>query len=395
MKSIFFIALLFFSLTLHAQKFEGLAKTPPMGWNSWNKFACNVDEKLIRETADAMVLSGMKDAGYEYIIIDDCWQVSRDENGNIVPDPIRFSSGMKALADYIHSKGLKFGLYSCAGSKTCEGRPGSRGYEYQDARAYASWGIDYLKYDFCNTDAQKAEGSYKVMRDALYAAKRPIVFSICEWGTNEPWTWAKNVGQLWRTTSDIMNCWDCKVNWGGMGWTLVMDKNEPLGRYAGAGGWNDPDMLQVGNGVLTAVESRSHFTMWAMMAAPLISGNDIRSMSPDIKEILTNKEIIALNQDTMGKQGYRWWTLDGKIELWIKTLSNNEIALCFFNRSEEVKNIDFDWNKYFSNLNGKTYGVTDKTIIRDLWLKKNIGTTKNNLKAVIQPHDVLTIKLSK
>lgn len=395
MKSIFFIALLFFSLTLHAQKFEGLAKTPPMGWNSWNKFACNVDEKLIRETADAMVLSGMKDAGYEYIIIDDCWQVSRDENGNIVPDPLRFSSGMKALADYIHSKGLKFGLYSCAGSKTCEGRPGSRGYEYQDARAYASWGIDYLKYDFCNTDAQKAEGSYKVMRDALYAAKRPIVFSICEWGTNEPWTWAKNVGQLWRTTSDIMNCWDCKVNWGGMGWTLVMDKNEPLGRYAGAGGWNDPDMLQVGNGVLTAVESRSHFTMWAMMAAPLISGNDIRSMSPDIKEILTNKEIIALNQDTMGKQGYRWWTLDGKIELWIKTLSNNEIALCFFNRSEEVKNIDFDWNKYFSNLNGKTYGVTDKTIIRDLWLKKNIGTTKNNLKAVIQPHDVLTIKLSK
>lgn len=395
MKSIFFIALLFFSLTLHAQKFEGLAKTPPMGWNSWNKFACNVDEKLIRETADAMVLSGMKDAGYEYIIIDDCWQVSRDENGNIVPDPLRFSSGMKALADYIHSKGLKFGLYSCAGSKTCEGRPGSRGYEYQDARAYASWDIDYLKYDFCNTDAQKAEGSYKVMRDALYAAKRPIVFSICEWGTNEPWTWAKNVGQLWRTTSDIMNCWDCKVNWGGMGWTLVMDKNEPLGRYAGAGGWNDPDMLQVGNGVLTAVESRSHFTMWAMMAAPLISGNDIRSMSPDIKEILTNKEIIALNQDTMGKQGYRWWTLDGKIELWIKTLSNNEIALCFFNRSEEVKNIDFDWNKYFSNLNGKTYGVTDKTIIRDLWLKKNIGTTKNNLKAVIQPHDVLTIKLSK
>jgi len=233
------------------------------------------------------------------------------------------------------------------------------------------------------------------MRDALFAAKRPIVFSICEWGSTEPWTWAKNVGHLWRTTSDIMNCWDCKVNWGGIGWTLIMDKNEPLGKYAGPGGWNDPDMLQVGNGVLTDVESRSHFTMWSMMAAPLILGNDIRSMTPAIKEILTNKEIIALNQDTLGKQGYRWWTLDGNIELWLKPLANNEIALCFFNRSEVVKTIDFDWNRYFSHLNGKTYGVTDKTNIRDLWLKKNIGSTKNNLKATIQPHDVLTIRLGK
>jgi len=395
MKHLFFTAFLLFSIITNAQKFEGLAKTPPMGWNSWNKFACNVDEKLIRETADAMASNGMKDAGYEYIVIDDCWQVSRDENGNILPDPERFPSGMKALADYIHSKGLKFGLYSCAGSKTCEGRPGGRGYEYQDARAYASWGVDYLKYDFCNTDTQKAEGSYKVMRDALFAAKRPIVFSICEWGSTEPWNWAKNVGQLWRTTSDIMNCWDCKVNWGGMGWTLVMDKNEPLAKYAGPGAWNDPDMLQVGNGVFTDVESRSHFTMWAMMAAPLITGNDIRSMTPAIKEILTNKEIIALNQDSLGKQGYRWWTLEGNIELWIKTLSNDEIALCFFNRSSEVKNINIDWKKYFGKLDGKSYGVTDKTIIRDLWLKKNIGTTAKNLKATIQPHDVLTIKLSK
>ncbi|MBL0336999.1 MAG: glycoside hydrolase family 27 protein [Chitinophagaceae bacterium] len=395
MKNRVLVVLLLFCTVLNAQKFEGLAKTPPMGWNTWNKFACNVDEKMVREMADAIVSSGMKDAGYEYIVIDDCWQISRDENGTIVPDSTRFPSGMKALAGYIHSKGLKFGLYSCAGSRTCEGRPGSRGYEFHDARTYASWDIDYLKYDFCNTDAQKAEGAYKIMRDALFAAKRPIVFSICEWGSTEPWTWGKNVGHLWRTTSDIMNCWDCKVNWGGMGWTLIMDKNADLGRYAGPGGWNDPDILQAGNGVLTDVESRSHFTMWCMMAAPLISGNDLRFMSPAMKEILTNKEIIALDQDTLGKQGYRWWKLDGNIELWIKQLANNEIALCFFNRSDVVKTIDFDWNRYFSNLNGKTYGITGKMIIRDLWLKKNIGTTSTNLRAEIQAHDVLTIRLIK
>jgi alpha-galactosidase len=192
-----------------------------------------------------------------------------------------------------------------------------------------------------------------------------------------------------------MNCWDCKVDWGGSGWTLILDKNAALKNYAGPGGWNDPDMLQVGNGVLTDAESRAHFTLWSMMAAPLILGNDIRSMTPAIKEILTNKEVIALNQDTLGKQGFRWWTLDGNIELWLKPLSNNEVALCFFNRNDVAKIIDFDWKIYFSNLDGKTFNVTDKTNIHDLWLKKNIGTTGKNLKATIQPHDVLTIRLSK
>ena len=197
-----------------SQKFEGLAMTPPMGWNSWNKFACNVDEKLIRETADAMVSSGMKDAGYQYVVIDDCWHGERDAQGLIRPNAQRFPSGMKALGDYIHAKGLKFGIYSDAGWKTCGGHPGSRGHEYQDAQTYASWGVDYLKYDWCNTDGLKAEGAYATMREALRAAGRPIIFSICEWGDNKPWEWASNVGHLWRTTGDIYPCWNCEKNYG-------------------------------------------------------------------------------------------------------------------------------------------------------------------------------------
>jgi alpha-galactosidase len=229
-----------------------LAKTPPMGWNSWNKFACNVSEQLIRETADAMVTSGMKDAGYQYVVIDDCWQVSRDDQGNIVPDSKRFPSGMKALADYVHSKGLKFGLYSDAGAKTCQGRPGSSGYEVEDARQYAAWGVDYLKYDWCHTDGVDPKIAYPTMRDSLRAAGRPIVFSICEWGKSSPWTWARGVGHLWRTTEDIQDCFNCLRDWGGAGWARILDNQVGLEKFAGPGGWNDPDMLEVGNGGLTS-----------------------------------------------------------------------------------------------------------------------------------------------
>jgi len=219
---------------LHAQKFEGLALTPPMGWNSWNKFACNVDERLIRETADAMATSGMKDAGYQYVVIDDCWHGTRDSLGFIRPDPQRFPSGMKALAEYIHSKGLQFGVYSCAGNKTCAGRPGSRGYEYQDALTYAQWGVDYLKYDWCNTAGLNAAGAYATMRDALFAAGRPIVFSICEWGDNQPWLWGKEIGHLWRTTGDIVDTWQSMST---IGFGQVGHE-----KYAGSGRWNDPDI---------------------------------------------------------------------------------------------------------------------------------------------------------
>jgi len=394
----FFLLFLFTTTTISAQKFENLALTPPMGWSSWNKFASKINEKIIREVADAMVSSGMKDAGYEYVNIDDCWQISRDKNGNILADSVNFPSGMKALADYVHSKGLKFGLYSCAGSLTCAGRPGSRGYEYQDARTYASWGVDFLKYDFCNVDAQNAEGAYKIIRDALFAAKRPVVLEICEWGGSQPWTWAAKVGNLWRSTGDIMDCWDCEYNWGGYGVMKIADKNAGLAKYAKPGSWNHPDMLEVGNGGLTDTESRSHFTLWCMMAAPLIAGNDLRSMNQATIEILNNKEIIALDQDSLGKQGFRWLTFDG-IEVWAKALKNQELALCFLNRSDIVKTIDFDWKVYThiwnGNADGSPYRINDKLKIRDLWLKKNIGTTKDNLKKTIQPHDVFTIKITK
>ncbi|MFW9597923.1 MAG: glycoside hydrolase family 27 protein, partial [Paludibacter sp.] len=297
--------ILVLSGTLTAQKFEGLAKTPPMGWNSWNKFACNVSEKLIKETADAMVATGMQNAGYEYIVIDDCWQIGRDSLGFIVADPERFPSGIKALADYIHSKGLKFGIYSCAGDKTCGGRPGSRGYEYQDALMYAKWGVDYLKYDWCFTENLNGKGAYITMSKALKQAGRPIVFSLCEWGDNKPWLWAKEVGHLWRTTGDIYNCYDCIEDhgtWKSFGVMQILDKQDGLRQYAGPGHWNDPDMMQVGNG-MSFNQERAHFTMWAMLAAPLISGNDLRSMSQQTLSVLTNREVIAINQDTLGIQG--------------------------------------------------------------------------------------------
>ena len=254
-----------------------------MGWNSWNKFGCNVSEKLIRGTADALVASGMKDAGYEYVVIDDCWQVSRAADGSIVVDAERFPSGMKALADYVHSKGLKFGIYSDAGTKTCAGRPGSKDHEAQDAKSYASWGVDYLKYDWCSSEGQDTRDSYMKMSQALRATGRPIVFSLCEWGSTKPWTWAQGVGELWRATGDIQDCWDCGKSWGGMGVAHIIDLMDGLYAYAGPGHWNDPDMLEVGNGGLNMTENRAHFSFWALFAAPLMAGNDLEAMSPEVK----------------------------------------------------------------------------------------------------------------
>ena len=242
-----------------------------MGWNSWNKFQCNVSESLMKEAADAMVRTGMRDAGYQYVVIEDCWQVSRDANGNIVADPQRFPVGIKALSDYVHSQGLKFGIYSDAGTGTCENRPGSRGYEFQDARQYAAWGVEYLKYDWCNHSTQDAAASYSIMRDALAKSGRPIVFSLCEWGVTKPWLWAKDVGNLWRTTQDIFDKWDGQTPSGDpVGVLQILDSQDGLESYAGPGHWNDPDMLEVGNGGMTTTEYRSHFSLWCLLAAPVI-----------------------------------------------------------------------------------------------------------------------------
>lgn len=358
--------------------FNSLAQTPPMGWNSWNKFGCDVSESLMKEMADAMVESGMKDAGYEYIVIDDCWQVGRDSLGNIIPDPVRFPNGIKALADYIHSKGLKLGIYSCAGSYTCQGRPGSRGYQFQDARQYAAWGVDYLKYDWCSNEGQNARAAYQTMSDAIKLSGRPIVFSICEWGENQPWKWGKGIGHMWRVTPDIRDCYQCKFDWGGVGVLDIIDIMADLYPYAGPGHWNDAEMLEIGNGGMTRDEYMTHFSMWCMLATPLMAGNDLRKMDTETKEILTNKEVIAVNQDKLGQQARRFMDM-GEKEIWAKPLANGELAVCFLNRTESVWKLNYDWHKQTIYFADQVNMRKNEYVIRDLWKHQNIGTTKDIL----------------
>ncbi len=362
-----------------------------MGWNSWNKFGCNVNEQLIRQTADAMVSAGMKDAGYQYIVIDDCWQVERDNNGNIVPDPKSFPSGMKALADYVHAKGLKFGVYSDAGTKTCAGRPGSRGYEFQDARQYAAWGVEYLKYDWCSTSTQNAPAAYTLMRDALRASGRPIVFSICEWGTNKPWLWAGEVGNLWRTTGDIQDRWAGRQKWGdgsccSNGMLDILDQQVGLETYAGPGHWNDPDMLEVGNGGMSDAEYRAHFSLWAILAAPLMAGNDLRSMRPEIRDILTNKEVIAVDQDALGRQGRRVGK-NGDLEVWAKELANGTRAVVLLNRGASEQQITADWTKL-------GYPTHLAAAVRDLWQHKDLGRFTGRFTAAVPSHAVVMVTVA-
>ena len=266
-----------------------------MGWNSWNKFGCNINEQLIKDTIDVLNSSGLIEAGYKYINLDDCWQKSRDEDGSIVADPDAFPNGIKYLADYAHSKGLLFGLYSDAGNFTCAGRPGSLGYEEIDAQKYAEWGVDYLKYDNCYNNGIKSLDRYPKMRDALNSTGRPIFYSLCQWGEEDVPTWGKSVGNSWRTTGDISDKWNSMIK--------IIDINDKSYQYAGPGGWNDPDMLEIGNGGMTIAEYRTHMNLWCISKAPLLIGCDITQMSDEIKEILTNPEVIAINQDSLGEQG--------------------------------------------------------------------------------------------
>jgi alpha-galactosidase len=393
------LLLLLFARGADGQKFEQLAKTPPMGWNSWNKFGCNVSEQLIRETADALVASGMKDAGYVYVNIDDCWHGQRDARGFIHEDPKRFPSGMKALADYVHSKGLKLGIYSDAGWKTCGGHPGSRGHEFQDALTYAGWGVDYLKYDWCNTEGLKAEGAYLTMRDALYAAGRPVVLSICEWGTDKPWDWGPKMGHLWRTTGDIYNCFDCVKDhgtWKQFGVLSILDMQKGLREHAGPGHWNDPDMLEVGNG-MPVNEDRAHFSMWAMLAAPLIAGNDLRSMSAETRGVLTNREVIAVNQDALGVEGFQYSAKDG-VEVWFKPLEGGDWAMTVLNRNASARRVSFDWKaEKVSDALSKRDARFDSTVysLRDLWAGRDAGDTRRALGTEVPAHDVLMLRLKK
>jgi alpha-galactosidase len=375
-----------FSVTLPVQALDnGVARTPPMGWNSWNKFGCNVSESLIREMADALVSSGMKDAGYQYVVIDDCWQVSRDAQGNILPDPRRFPSGMPALADYVHAKGLKFGLYSDAGTGTCQNRPGSRGYEFQDARQYAAWGVDYLKYDWCHHSTQDSQASYSIMRDALQKSGRPIVFSLCEWGSTKPWLWARDVGNLWRATGDIQDKWDVTLKWGGLGVVQILDLVDGLESYAGPGHWNDPDMLEVGNGGMSLTEYRAHFSMWCILAAPLMAGNDIRTMNADIRAILTNQEAIAIDQDPLGRQGRRVRKSQG-LEVWAKDLADGGRAVALLNRTAAPASIAVSWPEigYPSHLSAK---------VRDLWAAKDLGEMPGRFSAEVPSHGVVLLRI--
>jgi alpha-galactosidase len=370
----------------------GLALTPPMGWNTWNKFNCNVSDELVRGMADAMVKSGMKDAGYQYVVIDDCWQVSRDKNANIVPDPQRFPNGIKAVADYVHSVGLKFGIYSDAGSKTCGGRPGGLGHEYQDALMYASWGVDYLKYDWCNTLlGQDAKASYANIRAALDASGRPIVLSICEWGKNQPWLWGKEVGgNLWRTTGDIQDRWAGQQKWGdgtccSNGMLDIVDQQVGIGSYAGPGHWNDPDMLEVGNGGMTTTEYRSHFSLWALLTAPLIAGNDLRNMTPEIRDILTNKEVIAVDQDPLGREGRRVWK-DGDLEVWGKQMQDGSRAAILLNRGSSSQAITVTWEQmgYPNHLSAA---------VRDLWAHRDLGKFTGKFSALVEGHGVVMVTI--
>ena len=385
-------------LTASAQKFQGIAETPPMGWNSWNIYACDVNEDLVKEVAKAMVDRGLKDAGYEYIVIDDCWQGERDSLGFITADPSKFPSGIKSLAGYIHSLGLKFGIYSDAGWKTCGGRPGSRGYEFQDAMKYAEWGVDYLKYDWCNTEGLCAPGAYLTMRDALYKAGRPILFSLCEWGQSKPWEWAKDVGHIWRTTGDICNKWEGSISYGAWSaWSTmtILDMQDGLREYAGPGHWNDPDMMEVGNG-MTVNEDRAHFSMWCMIAAPLIAGTNIRKASDETIGILTNPEVIAVDQDKLGIQGFRFSKSDS-LEVWYKPLADGDWALCFLNRDSVDRMISYNWadqkvDDKFSNRSADYETIVYE--VRDLWSHKNLKDTQKPLITKVPSHDVLMLRLS-
>jgi len=362
---------------LHAVPYNGLAARPPMGWNSWNHFHGDVDDAIIRSTADAMAANGLREAGYSYIVIDDTWEGQRDPQGVIHPNK-KFPD-MKALADYVHSKGLKFGIYSTPGPKTCADYEGSYGHEEQDAATFAAWGVDYLKYDWCSAFRIYANSEmravYQKMGDALQASGRPIVYSLCQSGKDNVWEWGPLVGgNLWRTTDDIADNWKA-ISANGF-------SQDPLAEYAAPGHWNDPDMLEIGNGGMTDDEYRSHMSLWAILASPLMAGNDLRSVKASVLSILANKEVIAIDQDALGKQGGRIKRIE-QVEIWKRSLAGGDIAIAVFNRGNDVAKVSVRW----SDLQ-----LSSPAKVRDVWEEKNLIPAKE-LQTVLKPHAVLMMRL--
>jgi len=355
---------------------NGLARTPPMGWNSWNHFACKVTEADVRSAADAIVSTGMKSAGYIYVNIDDCWQGARDEKGVLHPNE-KFPD-MKGLSDYVHAKGLKLGIYSSPGPKTCADHEGSLGHEELDAQAYARWGIDYLKHDYCSFQGDFAAqmAAYKKMHEALEKTGRAIVFSLCQYGMDRVWRWGPSVGgNLWRTTDDISD------DYGSMAY-IGFGQNG-LERFAAPGHWNDPDMLEVGNGKMNKDEYRTHMSLWCLLAAPLLAGNDLSMMTPDALEILTNPEVIAVDQDALGMQGHRV-AQEGQLEVWVKLLADGSKAVGLFNRGESLMPV----TAHFRDV-----GVGEAASVRDLWEKRDLGVFNSSFTAQVPTHGVVLIKV--
>ena len=394
-------ALLLSSLFASAQTTprNQLTPTPPMGWMTWNLFQGNINEQLIRETADAMVEGGFRDAGYEYIFIDDLWQGGRDRHNNMIPDPVKFPNGIKALADYVHSKGLKLGIYSDAAPLTCGGWTASLGFEEQDARTFASWGVDYLKYDYCNApeDSATARHRYRTMANALQKSGRNIALGICEWGQRQCEEWCEEVGgQLWRTTYDVRDMWKDVVKQGGMGILDIVNITAPLAKYVRPGQWPDMDMLVVGlrgkggpssdlGGVgCTQTEYQTQMSMWCMMASPLAMTNDLRKVSEDDRRILLNPEIIAINQDPLGKAAERR-VMTGSYQIFVRQLANGSHAVALLNTSDKPLVLTAD----FARL-----GIPGKYTIRDVWQHKDIARNASKWKGRVMPHEprVLVVK---
>ena len=364
---------------LHKVGDNGLARTPPMGWNSWNKFAGRVDDAAVRGMADAMAANGMKEAGYQYINIDDTWEAGRDEHGNITTNK-KFPD-MKALAEYVHNKGLKIGIYSSPGPNTCAGYEGSFGHEEQDAKTYAAWGIDYLKYDWCAARNLYNDGEmravYQIMGDALLQSGRPILYSLCQYGRADVWKWGADVGgNAWRTTGDIRDAWDSM--------TKIGFAQDELAPSAGPGHWNDPDMLEIGNGGMNDDEYRTHMSLWAILAAPLLDGNDLRDMKPAILEIMTNREVIAVNQDKAGKQGRRF-AKSGEQEVWTRSLFDGGLAIGMFNRGAAPERMSVKWSEIGLKAEPKSG--------RDLWAHRDVKFDAQEYSVTVPAHGVVMLRV--